>query len=122
MSPRKIKQVKKHNGREHEKVIGVFTEIEVYKSSIWEPFRTASLYIIYDYGIDDIRGNITYLKQNSGSKVYELNGRALGRSIDAAIRTIEDNNLEQELKDAVVLLWNEIESKLNTDRKSKNQE
>lgn len=117
MRPTKIREKKKVKGKEHSRVIGVETEIEVFKSSVWKPFHTASLYIVYDYGIDDIRGNLRYLKTNSGKSVYELNGRNLGKSLNQAIAIVEEENLERELKDAVIDLWNEIEEKFDSNRK-----
>lgn len=72
---------------------------------------------MYDYGIDDIRGNLRYLKTNTGDTSYKLNDRNLGRSLEEAITTIEDDHLEPELKDAVIDLWNEIEAEFHEERK-----
>jgi len=115
MPPEKIKVKRSVRGREQERVIGVKTEIEVFKSSVWKPYRRAEVYILYDYGIDDIRGNLEFLKSIYGT--YELGGRSLGKNISAAIRTVEDEGLEKELKEEVIDLWHEIEEKFSDSRK-----
>ncbi len=116
----KLKEEQKIAGKSVKQVIGVETEVEVFKSSVWKPFRTAPVIIIFDYGIDDIRANLRFLKQSRKDTTYTLNGTdKLGQSIDAAIDTIEENNLEQELKAAVIQVWNEIEEKFSHDRKPK---
>lgn len=119
MSPQKIKEKKKIAGKEHTRVIGVETKIEISKSSVWKPFRTATVYIIYDYGVDDIRGNLKFLKTNTGSTVYQLGERKLGKSLEHAIKVVEEENLEAELKQAVIELWNDIEGRFKNDRKPK---
>ena len=116
-SPKKIKVKKKIKGKDHERIVGVRTEIEVFKSSVWKPYRTAEVYILFDYGIDDIRANLQYLKTNTGNTVYSIKDKKLHRSLDDAILMVEEDHLEQELKDAVIALWNEVESKFDNKRK-----
>jgi protein RecA len=116
-TPQRIKTKRKFKGKEHERTIGVKTTIDVHKSSVWKPHGVAEVYIMYDYGIDDIRGNLRYLKTNTGDTSYKLNDRNLGRSLEEAITTIEDDHLEPELKDAVIDLWNEIEAEFHEERK-----
>jgi len=118
-SPQKIKEKKKIRGREHERVVGVHTEIEVFKSSVWKPYRTAEVYILFDYGIDDIRANLRFLKQNTGSTVYAIKDLKLDRSLERSIQIVEEENLEQELRNAVIELWNEIEEGFEEKRKPK---
>lgn len=115
----KIKIKRTVKGNEHERVAGVKTEIEVYKSSVWEPYHTASVYILFGYGIDDIRANLRYLKTTNNLTTYQLHGQNLGKNIDAAIQEIESLGAEQELKDEVIDLWNEIESKFVQKRKAR---
>ncbi|MFA5525870.1 MAG: ATP-binding cassette domain-containing protein [Acholeplasmataceae bacterium] len=118
-NPTKIKETKKIKDKEHYRVIGVETEIEVFKSSIWKPYRTASVYIVYDYGIDDIRGNLRYLKVNRKDSVYTVGGVKLGKSLNQAIAEVEKAGIESMLKEEVVTLWNEIEQKFNSIRKAR---
>jgi len=122
MAPEKLTETKKIYGKEHKRVLGVKTNIEVFKSSIWKPFRQALVYIIYDYGVDDIRGNLVYLKTNSSDAVYKLNGVKIGKSLEHAIHVVERDGLEQELKEAVIVKWNEIEEQFNHTRKARFKE
>jgi hypothetical protein len=118
-SPQKIKEKKKIRGKEHERVVGVHTGIEVFKSSVWKPYRSAEVYILFDYGIDDIRANLRFLKQNTGSTVYTIKDLKLDRSLERSIQIVEEENLEQELRNAVIELWNEIEEEFQEKRKPK---
>lgn len=117
--PQKIKEKKKIRSKEHERVVGVHTEIEVFKSSVWKPYRTAEVYILFDYGIDDIRANLRFLKTNTGSTVYAIKDLKLDRSLERSIQIVEEENLEQELRNAVIELWNEIEEGFEEKRKPK---
>lgn len=118
-SPEKIWKKKNIAGKEKKKVIGVETEFEVFKSSVWKPYRTASLYILFDYGIDDIRSNLQFIKDNTSNKTYMLGDRTLSNVMEDAIAIIEDEGLELGLKEEVIDLWEEIESKFETERKPK---
>lgn len=113
----KIKSARSIKGKEHKRVVGVRTEIEVFKSSVWKPYRTAEIYILFDYGIDDIRANLKYLKTTTGDSLYRVGEIKLGKTLDRAIREIEEQNLEQELKKQVIDLWNEIEQTFDEPRK-----
>lgn len=115
----KIKKKIKVAGKEQQRVIGIESQVEVYKSSVWKPYHTAPLYIIFDYGIDDIRSNLQYLKTNTKSTTYVLGDEKLGQSIEDAIAAIEEHRLEKKLKNAVIDLWEDIESKFEVSRKRK---
>ncbi len=115
----KIKKSKKYNDKAVERVIGVSIEITVVKSSVWKPYHTAPLTIIFDYGIDNIRQNIQYIKDYSKETVYTLGGHNIGKSMDEAIKYIESNGLEKQLEDEVIDLWEDIESKFESERKPK---
>lgn len=113
----KLKVKKKIKGKDHERTIGIKTDIEVYKSSVWKPYHNAEVYILFDYGIDDIRANLKYLKTNKSDTTYKIKDIELGKDINTAITNVEEGNLEQALKDEVIDLWNEIESTFNERRK-----
>ncbi len=104
-------------GKEHKRIIGIKSHIEVFKSSVWKPFRTAEVFIIYDYGIDDIRANLQFIKTTTGDSVYKVGDVKLGRSIDRAIREVEERDMEKELKKETIALWNEVEEKFSEERK-----
>ncbi len=111
MNPSKIKRIRKVAGKEVTRIIGVETEIEVFKSSVWKPFHTAPLTILFDYGIDDIRQNVQFIKDFTKNTTYTVNGESLGRSIDEAISQIEADGLQKKLRQEVIGLWEEIEAK-----------
>lgn len=118
-SPEKIKVKKKIAGKEVIRIIGVEVKIEVFKSTIWKPFHTAPVTIIFDYGIDDIKANLQFLKDYTSMTVYGINGEGLGKSMEEAIQAVEKDHLEKALKEEVIDLWEDIESKFIQERKPK---
>lgn len=110
--PEKIKVKQKIAGKETSRVIGVETQVEVFKSSIWKPYRTAPLYILFDYGIDDIRSNLQFIKDNTKSTQYTVGELVLSNSMEAAIKLVEkDPELIKQLREEVIDLWESIEEK-----------
>lgn len=118
-SPKKLKIKKTFHGNEIERVIGVNTEVMVAKNSVNRPYRSTSVSIIFDYGIDDIRDNLIYLKKMMGASTYILGGEKIGKSLDHAIAYIEENNLESKLKTEVIELWREVETQFASNRKGR---
>jgi len=112
-----IKKVK-IDGKEHEKVIGIRSIVEVRKSSIDDPYRKAEVYILFNYGIDDIRGNLQWLKNVRARTKYQAMDKEF-QQLRAAISHIEENNLERELRNTVIDVWNEIEHRFKEKRKPK---
>ena len=116
-SPQKIKKKVTVAGKEITQVVGVRTQFEVFKSTVWKPYRVAPVTIIFDYGVDDIRENLQFIKDYTKSTVYTLHGEKLAVSIDKSIEIIEKEGKEKELKDEVIDLWNEIENKFSSNRR-----
>jgi len=98
--------------------VGIISEATIVKSSIDVPYRYAPIYIIFGYGIDDIRANLQWLKEVRGTKGYEFGRKKFG-PIERAIEYIERNNLESEIREMVVEAWGEVAKKFNTTRKPK---
>jgi recombination protein RecA len=119
MKPEKIKAKERIVGKEVTRIIGVRTEIEVFKSSVWKPYRTAPVTILFDYGIDDIRENLQFIKDFTKNTVYCIGDEKLSNSMEEAIKIIESSNSEERLKKQVIELWEEIESKFDIERKPK---
>jgi recombination protein RecA len=115
----KIKEERRIAGKEVSRIVGVEVQVEVFKSSIWKPFHVAPITILFDYGIDDIRQNLQFIKDYTKMTVYGVNGEGLGRSIDEAIGAVENEHLENALKDEVIDLWEEIEGKFKQERRPK---
>jgi RecA/RadA recombinase len=115
----KIKKEIKIKGKKVFRVVGIEGTLEVDKSSIWKPHRTANITIYFDYGIDDIRENLTYIKKYTGATIYYVNNTKLKQSLEESIEMVEELDLEKELKEQVITLWEEIEEKFTVDRKKK---
>jgi recombination protein RecA len=119
MKPEKIKRKVKVAGKEVTRVVGVVTEFEVFKSSIWKPYRTAPVTILFDYGIDAIRDNLQYIKDFKKYSTYCVGEWKLSNSMDDSIAMVEENHWEEDLKNEVIELWGTIEEKFDTERKPK---
>jgi len=115
----KIRPKKTMGGKEVTRVTGVQIIVEVFKNSIWEPDRTATLTINYKYGIDDIRENLQFVKRFKGLNYYAVNGTKLNISLDKSIQLIEKDDREDELREEVIDLWEAIEAKFYVERKPK---
>jgi len=97
-------------------IAGINCTCKIVKSSIDNPFREAPISIVFNYGIDDVRANLQWYKEMTGSSSFY--GGDL-KTIDKAIQHIEDNDLENELKEKVIDLWEEIEDQFTIKRKKK---
>jgi len=115
----KIKRTEKVNGKDVTRIIGITSEITVTKSSVDKPYRIAPLTILFDYGIDDIRENLKFVKKYTGATTYALDGSKLFTSLEKSIEHIEEEGQEEELREEVIDLWEEIEQKFESDRKKK---
>jgi hypothetical protein len=115
--PEKIWQKEKVVGKDVKRVIGVEVLAEVFKSSIWKPFHTAPLTILFDYGIDDVRANLQFSKDYTENTIYTLGGHDLDKAMDKSIEIIEQYNQTTKLREEVIDLWEEIESKFDSERK-----
>ncbi len=113
-----LTRTKTIRGVKHEKIYGIQSICTIKKSSVDDPYRTANVYIVFGLGIDDIRANLAYMKQMTKADQYIAVNKEFGR-MDTAIKHIEDNNLELELKNQVIDLWEEIEVEFKVDRKPK---
>jgi recombination protein RecA len=117
-NPEKIVKEITYKGQKIKQAIGVETEFEVFKNKVWTPYRKAPLYILWDYGIDDIRSNLTYLKKWTQTTGYFLNGVKLERSLDESIKIVEsDSKMIKDLRNEVINLWEEIDYKFASNRK-----
>lgn len=119
-NPQKIFQTEKIAKKEVKRVVGIKTEVEVFKSSVWKPYRTAPLTILFDYGIDDIRENLQFIKDYTKNTVYTLGEDKLHNSMAESIEIIESEpRLIRQLREQVIDLWGEIEEKFSSERKPK---
>jgi recombination protein RecA len=117
--PEKVTVKKTVRGKEVKKVVATKVKVQVYKNSCDAPYREADIYIDFGYGIDDIRANLQYLKDFSREKTYHLDGESLGISLEKAIQQIELNEQEEQLRDAVIDVWHEVQDAFKVKRKRK---
>lgn len=113
-----IPEKKISSGKVVSMVTGVLSTCTIVKNSVDNGFRDAPLYIIYGQGIDDVRANLQWYKTMMKSTMYIAVDKDYQR-LDFAIRYIEENNLEGELREMVIDLWEEIQEKFKVKRKPK---
>ena len=104
---------------EQVEIIGVRTQVTCRKNSLDNPFRKADIFVVFGYGIDDIRGNLMYLKENKKDSKFILGGKEIGATIGRAISYIEENNLDAKLKKEAIALWREIREAFHVERRKK---
>jgi len=117
--PEKEYKTIKVAGKDFKKVIANKVKVLVYKNSTDVPYREALIYINFDYGIDDIRANLQFIKDYTRNKTYTLNGQHLDNAMSGAITIIEENAFEDELREEVIDLWELIQRKFKHNRKKK---
>ncbi len=113
-----ITRTKTINGKKITVVIGIRSKIVVKKSSIDKPFRECYISNLFDYGFDDIRENLIFLRDYSKDEKYTFENREFS-TIGPAIQFVEDNNLEENIRQDTIELWHEIQELLKTNRKRK---
>ncbi len=111
-------ETKSVNGKKITKSIGIRSKFFIKKNSLDNGFRDGYLYIINGLGIDDVRGNLQWYKDNTKSTKYLAVDKEYV-PMKLAIDYIEKNNLENELREMVIDLWEEIEEKFKPKRKEK---
>ncbi|RLI66878.1 MAG: hypothetical protein DRO67_00450 [Candidatus Asgardarchaeum californiense] len=85
--------------------VSVITVSRIHRKLLWKK-------------IDDIRGNLQWLKDTLGLTTYRVVDKTYQR-MDQAIDWIEKNNLEEELRKEVIELWQEVEEAFQHKRKKK---
>jgi RecA/RadA recombinase len=115
----KMTEKKTIKGKEHSRVVGIESEVFVHKSSVWKPYRSAPLIISFDYGVDDIRANLQYVKSLRKATTYVIGKRKLGTAMKDAIEQVEEDGLIDELREETIDLWEEVEAAFTVSRKPK---
>lgn len=115
------------SGKEVTLLVGVISEARIVKSSIDAPFRTAPLYIEFDYGIDDVRANLQWYKDMTGGNTYGWDNHTRAQRMDVAIGKVEGDPddpstwREAELREIVIDLWEEIQDLFDLERRTKHR-
>jgi uncharacterized pyridoxal phosphate-containing UPF0001 family protein len=81
--------------------------------------RKAQIAIDFDYGVDDIRENLDYLKKTQGLTTYMVGKEDLGKVRDVAITHVEKNKLQDKLREEVIDLWETIDALFKVEREKK---
>jgi len=102
-----------------EKVLGIRTNIAVVKSSVDDPYRMAYVYIVFGYGIDDVRANLQWMKDMLQTTTYVTPSGKKFQGIAQAIDSVEKYGEEAALREQVIDLWEAIENALKVKRKPK---
>ena len=71
-NPKKITEEVKVAGKVVKRVIGIEVNADVFKNSVWSPYRTAPLTIIFSYGIDNTLENLRFVKEYTGLQHIRL--------------------------------------------------
>ena len=101
-----------------EKSIGIHSVCYIKKSTVDDPYRQVSIYILFGHGIDDLRGNLQWYKDMTGDTTYNCIDKSY-MSMNRAIDFIEHNDLQDDIRERVIDLWEEIENKFAINRKPK---
>ena len=97
-----------------DKVIGIWVNFRIDKNKVGPPLREGRFRILFDYGLDDISSNIYFLsEQIHGEKEGQKLTAKLSlfeeeKTLKSWIPYIEENNLEDKLKDEVWRVWQEV--------------
>ncbi len=114
----KIEKEKTVRGKKFKKIIGIESSCTMIKNSLDDPYRTAPLRLIFGKGIDDVGANLQWLKTSLGLSKYEFRDKGY-IGLDQMIKYIEENDLEEALREEVIAFWEEIEGTFNTEKKKK---
>ncbi len=112
------KEVKLASGVIVKEIIGIRSDYSIVKSSIDKPFRKGTIYILFNYGIDDVRANLQYIKDMRKDTKYDAFTKQYV-AIEDAIKHIEEEDYELKLRHKTIELWNEIQALFKINRKEK---
>ena len=104
--------------------IGIWVRAKCVKNKLAPPFREVRFAVLFDYGVDDIRSNLEWLKEQKVENKLAINGawyawgdERLGNGLEAAILGVESMGLEKSIEEEVVRVWREVYA--SPDRKVK---
>jgi len=116
---KKVKRKKEKEDVKIKKVIGIKSECYVTKSTIDDPYRSAMIYIIFGHGIDDVRGNLQYIKDMYNLNSYATPDGKRYMGMEQAIAHVYEGDRIDDLKKQVVRTWHEIEELFRANRERK---
>jgi len=95
-------------------ILGVRIWAFIYKNKVDKPYRACTFSVLWDYGIDDIRDNVHWLREHSEilgakSQWYSMPGRKKIQSLPDFIKFVEGKGLEDELANYVRTEWKKLQ-------------
>lgn len=109
---------KKIDGVTHQDIYGIQSVASIKKSSLDKPYREAKLFIESGYGVDDIKGNLILNKEITGAGFYDCIDKQY-KVMDAAISYIEENELQDKLRERTIEQWENLQKALTVLRTRK---
>lgn len=116
---KKIMSEVSFKGKKIKEQVGVRSEVYVYKNSVSAPAKRAFVTIDFDYGIDDVRENLQFIKDYSNESVYTLGETKLDKGLLKSCDIIEQEGLENQLREEVIDQWMAIQKLHKRKRKPK---
>ena len=98
-----------------ERIIGVKVKVKNRKNKVGIPFRECELIVYFNYGVDDEESMLAYLYANPKANVKEDRLKIIAEILTLARKSNDKAGMKlvhNELKQAVVAHWNEIERML----------
>lgn len=117
--------------KEQEEQVGIRSSLYIQKNSTGIAYRSAEMFIMNGYGIDDVRGNLTYLKENGYKVLNTKKGEEKKpyawfpcvdkevQNLDDAVEYIESKGYQAQVREKVIDLWEEIQVALTRTRQPK---
>lgn len=116
----KLEATKKNAaGKDIKKVYGILSDAIVQKSSVDDPYRTAPIYLIFGFGVDDLRANLQYNKDMNKDTKYDCCDGKMYVAMNDAIKYVEEHDLESEVREFTIDLWEEAQELFTVERKTK---
>lgn len=116
ISPSKrLRDEKTINGKKVFVEYGHCSRIKIIKNTVSGQKGSAEIQIVIDYGIDDVTANLQYLKKFSGDTKYWTGDDSISDAVD----TVEEDDLELELREATIDQWEAIQEVFKRERKPK---
>lgn len=121
-----LAEVEKH--KKKKRAIGSTIKVQVTKVGNDRPFRECFINFLFDYGVDNITSNICFLYdlrtelgklKEKANTTEALEWGDIEYSLRELIQHIEENDLEDELKQRCFDKWEEIENSIRSNRKLK---